>query len=112
MALRYSLSELVIFFNPNFLEDRAQDPLAISAETLGFQIPKLLILASLYLILPSILDSVFDHAHLLYEPYPRLAQIALYSVLNIFTYIYLFKIFYKSVPALAETNAQHRTPEL
>lgn len=95
MALRYSLSEMVVFFNPNFLEDRTQDPLSLSAEKIGFQAPKLLLLAFLLFVLPSIFDSSFDHAHFMYEPYPRLAQIALYSVLNLFTYIYLFKIFYK-----------------
>jgi hypothetical protein len=95
MALRYSLSEMVVFFNPNFLVDRTQDPLTISAEKIGFKVPILFLLAFLFFVLPSVFDSSFDHAHFLYEPYPRFAQIALYSFLNLFTYIYLFKIFYK-----------------
>lgn len=94
MALKYSLSEMVIFFSPNFLEDRTQDPLKISSEKIGFYIPTLLILLALYFILPMAIDESFSRANFNYNPIQRVIQIILYSLLNLFTYIYLFKIFY------------------
>lgn len=93
MALRYSLSEMVVFFNPHFLEDRTQDPLTISAQKIGYHVPTLLAIAGLYFLLPMVFDSLFERAHFLYSPWERLIQIGLYSILNLFTYVYLFKIF-------------------
>lgn len=94
MAIRYSLNEMVIFFNPGFLEDRTQDPLIISTQKISFFSPVLFILIVLYFILPAVLDSSFDQAHFQYEPLQRLAQILLNSVLILGTYIYLFKIYF------------------
>jgi hypothetical protein len=93
MAIRYSLNEMVIFYSPDFLEDRTQDPLEISARKISTFSPALIALVGLYFLLPAFFDASFDHAHFQYEPYPRLFQIALYSVLNLATYIYLFKLF-------------------
>ncbi len=96
MMLRYSLGELVVFFSPNFLDDRTQDPLTISSDIVGFHLLRLTLLASLYYVLPTVFDSTFDHAHFMYEPRSRVIQIILYSTLNLVTYIYLFKIFFRT----------------
>lgn len=93
MAIRYSLNEMVIFYNPDFLEDRSQDPLEISTQKISTFSPALIVLVGLYFLLPAFFDASFDHAHFQYEPYPRLLQIALYSVLNLVTYFYLVKIY-------------------
>lgn len=93
MAIRYSLNEMVIFYNPDFLEDRSQDPLEISAQKIKTFSPALIVLIGLYFLLPAFFDASFDHAHFQYEPYPRLIQIALYSILNLVTYFYLVKIY-------------------
>lgn len=96
MAIRYSLNEMVIFYNPGFLQDRTQDPLDISKEKIRFFSPVFFVLLALYFILPTVFDASFDNAHFEYEPYPRLLQILLYTLLNLFTYIYLFKTFMNS----------------
>lgn len=94
MSLRYSLSELVVFFYPNFEINKTIDPLRLSKKSLpldGWKTLSLLFLT--FFVFPLFLDSSFEHAHLLYEPTGRFVQAFLYSVLNIFTYILIFKFF-------------------
>lgn len=93
MLIRYSLAEITVFFNPNFLEDRTQDPLDISSKKMGFKLGALILLSVLYFIIPMTIDSSFDHAHLIYEPSGRIFQIFAYTFLILFTYIYLFWAF-------------------
>ena len=95
MMLKYSLGEMAVFFSPNFLDDRTQDPLTISSKKIGFKVGPLLFLAIFYFIVPAILDTSFDHAHLVYEPSGRIIQILIYTFLIIITYIYLYWTFSK-----------------
>jgi hypothetical protein len=93
MILKLCLSEVVVFLNPNFLEDKTQDPLTISSQKIGFKFLPLVVLFLLLLVLPSIFDSIFNHAHLLYEPQGRIFQIFLYTLLSFVSYIYMISLF-------------------
>lgn len=93
MLLRYSLSEMIVFFNPNFLEDRTQDPLLISKQKIGFKFVPLGLLSLFYFVIPMFLDSSFEHANLLHEPSGRVFQILMYTILILLSNFYLFWAF-------------------
>ncbi len=93
MLIKYSLSEIAVFFNPNFLEDRTQDPLQISSQKMGYKVGAIILLSILYFVVPTVIDSSFEHAHLIYEPSGRVFQILAYTILILLTYIYLFWAF-------------------
>lgn len=102
MDARFRVAPLVVFFHPHFHQDRSIDPLKVSLKKIPLtQAGAILFLISLVFICPLVFDSIFEHAHFMFEPRGRIVQILLYSLLNIFTYSYVFTIYLNSTE---ETN--------
>lgn len=94
MEARFRLASLFIFFHPRFHQDRSLDPLRLSLDAIplkkvGF-IGVILVLTT---ITPMVVDSVYAHASLMFEPQGRVAQILIYTLLNLITHSYIFKTY-------------------
>lgn len=91
MDARYRLAPLFVFFHPQFHTDRSIDPLRSSLQKISLRKAGFItLLIVLTFICPMIFDSIYQHAHFMYEPQGRVVQIVLYSFLNLFTYCYVF----------------------
>lgn len=94
MDARYKLTTLFILFHPHFHEDRSIDPLELSLKSVPLKrMGWIALIVLLTTICPWIIDGLWPHASLLYEPQGRLLQILFYSLLYLFTYAYLFKTY-------------------